>query len=372
MAEAPDDTLICFLCKGFVSYKDGNPSKFNKHMNSEHSAYFGLDYLLAGCSMSPEERAAVREVIGDRIEPGKEGQEAGKQKEQRRHSLSAKRSTEKKKCPQCPISFTFQADLTEHMEVTHGVEEGSRAIMDTIDSKNNRELRDKIKDFNSANQELKKNTKTVPASDIKREAMEGGKVKGLAVKKFGPARVKLSKEEAWKIATSKRSTKSSEESEKSTSNKSVNAETKPDDKVAKSLPKKPSSKGEAVPLHILKKKLNLSSSDAETTPVKSKKSKLAAVKSQQHVDRSRTPNKKIAAAGDSPGKGTDCPLCGKQFPNNGPMRRHFEDIHQPGEYPCPGEGCGKVFTSKNKMSSHRSRNCNPNNPKAMRKSTPGA
>ena len=93
--------------------------------------------------------------------------------------------------------------------------------------------------------------------------------------------------------------------------------------------------------------------------------------------------------------GTSCPLCGKQFPKNGPMRRHFEDIHQPGEYPCPGEGCGKVqhiswelklqfymrynlamwqckchnvsvtnvsqvFTSKNKMSSHRSRNCNPN------------
>ena len=40
--------------------------------------------------------------------------------------------------------------------------------------------------------------------------------------------------------------------------------------------------------------------------------------------------------------GTTCPLCGKQFPKNGPMRRHFEDIHQPGEYPCPGEGCGKV------------------------------
>jgi len=289
-------------------------------------------------------------------------------------SRGSRISREKKKCPQCPISFTFQADLTEHLEETHGVEEGSRAIMDTIDSKNNTELRDKIKDFNSANRELKKSTKTVPARDIKREAVDVGKVKGLAVKKFGPARVKLSKEEAWKIATSKRSTKSSEESEKSTSsgNKSVNIKTKPDDKVTKSLPKKPVSKDEAVPLHILKKKLNLSTSDAETTPVKAKKSKLAAVKSQQHVDRSRTPNKKIAAAGDSPGKGTDCPLCGKQFPTNGPMRRHFEDIHQPGEYPCPGEGCGKVFTSKNKMSSHRSRNCNPNNQKARRKSTPGA
>ena len=37
--------------------------------------------------------------------------------------------------------------------------------------------------------------------------------------------------------------------------------------------------------------------------------------------------------------------------------RHFEDLHQPGEFPCPGDEsiCGKVFTSRNKMSSHYSR-----------------
>jgi hypothetical protein len=57
----------------------------------------------------------------------------------------------------------------------------------------------------------------------------------------------------------------------------------------------------------------------------------------------------------------------------------FEDIHQPGDYPCPGPDCGKVplvlslhssqvFTSRNKMSSHRSRNCNPNKPKGWRNS----
>ena len=31
-------------------------------MNSEHNAYYGLEYLLAGCTMSNEERMAVREV----------------------------------------------------------------------------------------------------------------------------------------------------------------------------------------------------------------------------------------------------------------------------------------------------------------------
>merc|ERR1719432_338993 len=66
----------------------------------------------------------------------------------------------------------------------------------------------------------------------------------------------------------------------------------------------------------------------------------------------------------SPGKGKPCPECNKEFRNQGVLDRHFEDIHQPGEFPCPGDEsiCGKVFTSRNKMSSHYSRNCNPNNP----------
>jgi len=66
----------------------------------------------------------------------------------------------------------------------------------------------------------------------------------------------------------------------------------------------------------------------------------------------------------SPGEGVPCPECNKEFRNQAVLDRHFEDLHQPGEFPCPGDEklCGKVFTSRNKMSSHYSRNCNPNNP----------
>lgn len=66
----------------------------------------------------------------------------------------------------------------------------------------------------------------------------------------------------------------------------------------------------------------------------------------------------------SPGKGKPCNDCGKEFRNEAVLERHIEDLHRPGEFPCPGEQaiCGKVFTSRNKMSSHYSRNCNPNNP----------
>ena len=57
-------------------------------------------------------------------------------------------------------------------------------------------------------------------------------------------------------------------------------------------------------------------------------------------------------------EGVPCTDCGKRFRTRPAMQRHFEDIHQPGEFPC--RGCGKMFTSKNKQSSHYSRHCNPN------------
>ena len=66
----------------------------------------------------------------------------------------------------------------------------------------------------------------------------------------------------------------------------------------------------------------------------------------------RTPRNYIAPPD---GEGHACPDCGKRFNAKVAMTRHYEDIHQPGEYPC--KGCGRIFTSKNKVSSHYSRNC---------------
>ena len=63
------------------------------------------------------------------------------------------------------------------------------------------------------------------------------------------------------------------------------------------------------------------------------------------------------------GAGVACSECGKRFKSTANMQRHFEDIHQPGEFPC--RGCGKMFTSRNKMSSHYSRHCNPTNPNSF-------
>ena len=48
-----------------------------------------------------------------------------------------------------------------------------------------------------------------------------------------------------------------------------------------------------------------------------------------------------------------CPMCSKTIITN--LKRHMEDIHCPGEFPCPH--CSKVFSSKNKLASHVSQTC---------------
>jgi len=66
----------------------------------------------------------------------------------------------------------------------------------------------------------------------------------------------------------------------------------------------------------------------------------------------------IVGPDEVPGLGKVCRVCGKGYSNAVSMRRHFEDVHQPGEYPC--KVCGKVFSSYNKVTSHYSRVCRKN------------
>ena len=54
------DTVKCFLCR--AEYKASDKEALLYHLCTEHNAYYGTDFLLAGCTMSEEERGAVREV----------------------------------------------------------------------------------------------------------------------------------------------------------------------------------------------------------------------------------------------------------------------------------------------------------------------
>ena len=279
-----------------------------------------------------------------------------------------------------------QVDLIAHIDSSHTAasitnvetQNTSNDILDSIDSKQDRLLMEKMNEFSSAIQELRKSSRMSP-ENIKKEVLEGGRVKGLAVRKFGPALgMHLSKEEAWKLAMKSKRT---DEGEPGPRRKELTSTT------PVSIRPELRSNREAAPLNELKKKLKLTTpstaekklnkttspksnpstkenklnqttspksnnskdhkklnrtSSPKTTSLTGKeKSKLNKNKS-IHIDRSRGPDKELAGATDHPGSGTTCPLCQKEFSQNGKMKRHFEDIHQPGEYPCPGEGCGKV------------------------------
>ena len=55
--------VACFLCKANVPFSKTDKSRLISHLEGEHMAFFGTDYLIAGCTMSGEERTAIQ-VVG--------------------------------------------------------------------------------------------------------------------------------------------------------------------------------------------------------------------------------------------------------------------------------------------------------------------
>lgn len=77
----PPGTVCCLLCRGMVTYRNLDTSRFMAHMNYEHGAYFDMEFLLAACLMDEEERKAVRNVMELKH---RAQQEKGKEVEDRR------------------------------------------------------------------------------------------------------------------------------------------------------------------------------------------------------------------------------------------------------------------------------------------------
>ena len=57
--------IFCILCNGVVALWDGDKSRFIGHMNHEHEALLAINFILAGCLMSKEERAVVEKIMED-------------------------------------------------------------------------------------------------------------------------------------------------------------------------------------------------------------------------------------------------------------------------------------------------------------------
>ena len=60
------DTIKCILCRGTVSYKDGDKKRFRSHLNNEHGAYYDVDFLLACSLMDDQQKENVRKSVLDK------------------------------------------------------------------------------------------------------------------------------------------------------------------------------------------------------------------------------------------------------------------------------------------------------------------
>ena len=54
-----EGTVVCLLCRGMISFKSGDKTRFESHLQHEHEAYFGLDIMLAISFIREDERRAV-------------------------------------------------------------------------------------------------------------------------------------------------------------------------------------------------------------------------------------------------------------------------------------------------------------------------
>ena len=220
-----------------------------------------------------------------------------------------------------------------------------------VDSKQDKELLDKIKDFNDASRKLKEKSVGGSAPDLPRKDSTVRKAKlidtsfisntqGHKSKKPGPAKgLKMTKEEAWRAATTPKLrvtrgslTKEKENMSKDEENDDMDIENSKRDKENDVMDQGNSEEFRSTvnmkeplkdvkikkdPLKDIKKRLENKASPisikatpikGKVSPIKGKKLKLKNKKLEklQKIDRSRTPNKTIANAGEDPGTGTNC------------------------------------------------------------------
>ena len=238
----PEGSVRCFMCHGFIPFSPLQTVKFERHMKTDHNVFYGLEFLLAGCRMTEEERKTVNDVVVEKesdpiqeTEPSLEVfvpvatlEEGEVHEDPETRDIKMERiSVDSYNCDFCQKSFTLQENLQEHIGRKHPNKKKSRKLSQS--------------------------------------------------------------------------------------------------KAARSV---------KLPRGFQKQKL---------------------------ISRPRkivTPRRQSQ---DIPeGEGFPCKECGKEFRTQSMAEFHYTDVHVTGHFPCKGN-CGKVFTSKNKMSSHWSRHCNPRN-----------
>ena len=65
--DTPKGKVSCLLCRGFISYKNSDRSRFRDHMESEHDVQFDSDVILAVSVMSKAEKQFIVESAVKRL-----------------------------------------------------------------------------------------------------------------------------------------------------------------------------------------------------------------------------------------------------------------------------------------------------------------
>ena len=244
----PAGTVICFLCKGHVPYTKDNMAKFERHMATDHSAYFGMDYLLAGCKMTDDERLAVTDVVREKEVDTREARPRGEEEDDG------------------PVTTLEEGQVTPV-----GVEE------DPLSSQSSQQPRVRVKEERVQRQfRCSHCPKSFSLSDSLDEHL----------RRKHPGRAKITPTGGMK-----------------------------------------------------------------------KMKKGAIVKQGQMVIKRKSMSRPRPQPDIPEGEGFPCGECGRVYRTEAMQKFHYTDVHVQGHFPCKG-GCGKIFTSKNKMSSHWSRHCN--------------
>ena len=59
ISNVPKGKVTCLLCRGFISYKDSDRTRFKDHMLNEHDVKYDSDVVLAASVMSQKEKAYI-------------------------------------------------------------------------------------------------------------------------------------------------------------------------------------------------------------------------------------------------------------------------------------------------------------------------
>eukprot|EP00092_Neocalanus_flemingeri_P038497 GFUD01041908.1.p1 GENE.GFUD01041908.1~~GFUD01041908.1.p1 ORF type:complete len:319 (+),score=86.46 GFUD01041908.1:69-1025(+) len=138
-------TVCCILCRGVLGYKEKDSARFESHMQSEHGAYFDLEFVLAACLMDEEEKTAVKTVMtakyDEALEEAKEDEVEVDEEEDKLNVISddqikvedygkevsisleesIPKAVENFTCSKCDATFASVKYVKKHESIVHSV-----------------------------------------------------------------------------------------------------------------------------------------------------------------------------------------------------------------------------------------------------------